>query len=569
MTLPGLLLLLVSVLSAAPTTAPTYRVTGTVHSARDGSAIPHAHLRLAPTDEESGFTSDNATTIEAFSDDAGHFALTAPGAGRWVITASARGYHQQGYMQHEQFQSALVLSPGTPDVDLDLRIEPDASIAGSVLDEAGEPVRDAQVMLSAAPPPESELNLSPRGPLQVRTTDDLGHYELSGLEPGAYRVSVSAKPWYASAARPSRGDASPSASALDVVYPTTWYPGSTDPDAADLLTLQPGDTREADFNLLALPATHLRVNLSASPSRSGESAERRQRLGLPQMERISGSAPSFVPPSIVFNEAGQTELGGLTPGLYRVRFPSNAGSSEPLFLRVTANSPREVDLSAALPAVHIGFTMVGLTPGQSAQVSLTDVATGARFDFTPPPPEAPGAPPQGQPTTQRRRFAGHFGAGDGRTLDLPSGRYRVGASGSEALYLTGIDATGASVHGNLVDLRETAATLVLHVETDPATIRGICRLHGQPVAGAMVLLIPASLGQTGSIPVIRRDQSDSDGSFSLPRVNPGQYILVAIQNGWGVNWRDPATLQRYLLNGVPLAPTRGATIRQTMEVQSP
>lgn len=565
MNLLALLHLPIWAVLAAAVAAPTYRITGTVHSARDGSAIPHAHLRLAPTDEGSEPTSDNASAIESFSDDSGHFALTPPGAGRWVITVSARGYHQQGYMQHEQFQSALVLSPSTPDLDLDLRIEPNAAIAGTVLDEAGEPVRDAQVTLFAAPPPESELNLAPRGPLQVRTTDDLGHYELSGLEPGAYRVSVSARPWYASAARPQRG-ATTSTSALDVVYPTTWYPGATDPDAADLLTLQPGDTRSADFNLLALPSTHLRVNFS-SPPRNAENPDRRQRFGLPQLERISGSAPTFVPPSIIFNEAGQTELGGLTPGLYRVRFPGNASSSEPLFLRVTATSPREVDLSAALPAVHISFTFEGLAPVQRAQVSLTDVVTGARFDFTPPPPEAPGASSEAQPGGPRRRFNSRFG--DGRTLDVPAGRYRVSVFGSEALFLSGIDATGASVHGNLVDLRESSTTLALHVQTDPATVRGICRLHGQPVAGAMVLLIPASLGQTGSIPVIRRDQSDSDGSFSLPRVNPGQYILVAIQNGWSINWRDPATLQRYLLNGVPISPTRGTTVKQTIQVQAP
>ena len=157
------------------------------------------------------------------------------GAERLRAGASTR----RGYLQHEQFQSALVLSPSTPDLDLDLRIEPDASIVGSVLDEAGEPVRDAQVTLFAAPAPESEMNLAPRGPLQVRTTDDLGHYELSGLEPGAYRVSVSAKPWYAAAPRPQRGSASPTSSALDVVYATTWYPGATDPETADVLTLAP------------------------------------------------------------------------------------------------------------------------------------------------------------------------------------------------------------------------------------------------------------------------------------------------------------------------------------------
>ena len=192
-------------------------------------------------------------------------------------------------MQHEQFQSALVLSPGTPELDLDVRIEPDATIAGSVLDEAGEPVRDAQITLFSAPPPESELNLAPRGPLQARTTDDLGHYELSGLEPGAYRVSVSARPWYAAAARPQRSSTPASSSTFDVVYPTTWYPGATDPDAADVLTLQPGDTREADFNLLAVPATHLRVS-PAVPSRNPDRPGRGAPGRLPQLERISGCA---------------------------------------------------------------------------------------------------------------------------------------------------------------------------------------------------------------------------------------------------------------------------------------
>lgn len=565
MSLLALLLLPLSILFGAPLFgAPatvSYRVTGTVHSARDGSAIPHARLRLAPAEEGSEAMSDNSSPTDTFSDDSGHFVLTAPSAGRWALTASARGYHQQGYMQHEQFQSALVLSPAAPQLDLDVRIEPDAAIAGTVLDEAGEPVRDAQVTLFSAPTPETELNLLPAGPLQVRSTDDLGHYDLSGLEPGAYRVSVSAKPWYASAGRPRGGSSSPSSSALDVVYPITWYPGTSDPEAADLLTLLPGDTRQADFNLLAMPATHLRVSPSPS-SRNGGAADRGRRAGLPQLDRISGSASSFVPPSIVFNETGQTELGGLTPGLYRVHVP---GTTEPLFLRVSANSPREVDLGAALPAVHIAITFRGLTPGQQVQVSLTDVATSARFDFIPSSIGSPGSPIPGQPS-------GHRSAGrspERRTLDVPAGRYRVSVSGPEALFLTGIDATGALVHGNLVDLRESAATLALHVETDPATIRGICRLHGQPVAGAMVLLVPASLGQTGSIPVVRRDQSDSDGSFSLPHVNPGQYILVAIQNGWGVNWRDPATLERYLLRGVPLSPGRGATLRQTIEVQTP
>lgn len=560
MSLPVLLLL--PALLALQSTKPVYQITGTVHSARDGSAVPQAHLQLAPANDEPAATSDNAKPAETFSDDLGHFIVTVPGPGRWVITASARGFHQQGYMQHEQFQSALVLSPATPALDLNLRLQPDAAIAGSVLDEAGEPVRDAQVSLFPVPLPASELNLSPRGLLQARTTDDLGHYELSGLEPGAYRVAVSARPWYASVARPQRGAPTSPADALDVVYPMTWYPGAADPEAAETVTLKAGDTREADFHLLAVPATHLRVNSSAAPRSPGRDSP----IRLPQLDRISGGAPSFVPPSITVNEAGQAELGGLTPGLYRVRLPGNAEGSEPLFLRITSSSPREVDLSAALPAVHVGFTFQGLSHGQAAQVTLTDLATEARFDFFPPPPDASAQPSEPQ-RPGRRRFGGRFG--DGQTLDVPAGRYRVTVSAAEAVYLTGIDATGASVHGNLVDLRGSAANLVLYVETGPATVRGFCLLHGQPVAGAMVILVPASFGQPGSIPLILRDQSDSDGSFLLSRVTPGPYILVAMQNGWNLNWRDPATLQRYLLNGVPLAPAHGTTVRQTIEIQSP
>ena len=550
---------------AAPTHA-AYRISGVVHSARDGAVVPHAHLRLAAAGASDAAMSDNGD--EAYTDDQGRFDLPVSGPGRWQLTTSARGFYPQGYDQHENYQSDLVLTPATPQMQLDVRIEPDSAISGFVLDDAGDAVRGAQVSLFPAPAPEADLTDQPRGPIQIGQTDDRGHYELSGLSPGGYRLAVAAVPWYASTAgRIQRTGTTQTNPAFDVVFPTTWYPGATDAEAADTLTLHPGDTREADFNLLPVPATHLRVDLTRSARGPANDGDRRSPAGLPQMERISGSGAVSAPPMIVFDGAGQAELGGLAPGLYRVRFP-NAPNGEALFLRITTGSQRELDLSAALPAVHLSFRFDGLDEEhdtQRAQVTLTDLSTGTRFDFVP--PRAEDEPPA-EAVSPRRRFRGRA-AGDGHTLDVPPGRYRISLSRAGTAYLTGIAATGADVHGNLIDLRQGSATVTLHVETAPATVHGICTQHGQPLSGAMVLLVPASLGQTGSIPLVARDETNTDGSFDLKNVSPGQYILVAIDHGWDINWHDPATLARYLLGGVPLSPSRGVTVRQNVEAQSP
>ena len=50
-------------------------------------------------------------------------------------------------------------------------------------------------------------------------------------------------------------------------------------------------------------------------------------------------------------------------------------------------------------------------------------------------------------------------------------------------------------------------------------------------------------------PLFRRDQSDSDGTFTLANVVPGQYTVIAIANGWDLEWANPTVLQPYLAKG--------------------
>ena len=82
----------------------------------------------------------------------------------------------------------------------------------------------------------------------------------------------------------------------------------------------------------------------------------------------------------------------------------------------------------------------------------------------------------------------------------------------------------------------------------------------------MVLLAPEDPKNNEIL--FRRDQSDSDGTFDLANVFPGRYRLLAIENGWELEWANPAVLQAFLAKSVPLEVKSGDHLKQTVEVQS-
>jgi protocatechuate 3,4-dioxygenase beta subunit len=88
---------------------------------------------------------------------------------------------------------------------------------------------------------------------------------------------------------------------------------------------------------------------------------------------------------------------------------------------------------------------------------------------------------------------------------------------------------------------------------------------GKPFAGAMVLLAPDNLGNNTVL--IRRDQSDSDGTFTLPNVVPGHYSLLAIRNGWGLEWMNPAVLKPYLAGGEQVLVQKNGNYNLKVRVQ--
>ncbi|MDW5265037.1 MULTISPECIES: carboxypeptidase regulatory-like domain-containing protein [Acidobacteriaceae] len=542
--------------------AISYRITGILVSSADGAPIPHGHLTatLVPrgADGEGDQFPSPLGTFDA--DEHGRFLISLPSAGMWRVVGSARGYVTQAYDEHQLFSSGIVLTAASPVADLRFQLPPESVITGKLMDEAGEAVRNAQVSLLAIPPPGPDSSQPAARARASTSTDDRGSYEFDGLQPGDYRIKVQAQVWYAIAAQQTASNAEsdqhPLDPSLDVTYPLTWYPGTSDSSEAETLTLHAGDSRQADFQLAPIPSVHLHIVPEVSADANG-----RRIQTYPMIERISDEGNDFVPVSAHIGPQGTIDVGGLAPGQYEVRMQGPGQTIKPAIIDLTEGSTQTLDMSAASAMASVSIHLDGLAGADvgSVRVNFIDPENGRNVARD----NAGGYFLSGSLLQRRRQDA------SGQTIEIPPGRYEIVLAGRPNLYLTRITAQSAQANGRFVTVPSGSSTLTLHIADGRSTLTGIAMMQGKPSVGAMVLLIPATLGEPDNLNIIRRDQTNTDGSFELNNVLPGQYILFAIDHGWEINWKDPSTLRGYMMHGTPVDLTSMQKLKETVEAQAP
>ncbi len=566
----------------AAVTPTEFRITGTLVNSVTGEPLAHYRVMAAMIPAAGVRHRGLQGALSAFtdsvqSDSTGRFALLVSSAGAWRLTASGRGFRSQNYEEHDGFSSSVVLTSSAPSVDLAFKLAPDAEIEGMVLDEAGEPIRNATVALLESRLASPDLLQRPSQNRGTTLTDDRGHYDFADLAPGDYLISLHARPWYATPGLMTGGASYSTPNPLDVVYPAMWYPDVTDFSAATPLSLQAGDRREADFHPIPQNSFHLRI---AAPSRANlvqNEAHNPNIIELALSPNITELSPDGTEPHVqgqVQRDAqGNLDISGLAPGSYEVQTagsPKDAGS--PYLVDLNASSPRAIDLNSAplLSSVTIALDAGGDLTG--LQINLIDMTSGRSTAA-----QVSASNSGSAPRSQDGRAIGDGSATDGvggvaaqeRSVQLQPGSYEVVLSGTGDRYLSGITASDAEAIGRVVRLHAGSARLVLHMASGRASLSGIAKLHEQPVMAATVLLVPATLGDPKGVATIQRDQTNTDGSFSLDAVLPGAYILVAIDHGWTVNWRDLTTLRRYLTGGIAVDIAPGASLRRDVEAQNP
>jgi len=147
------------------------------------------------------------------------------------------------------------------------------------------------------------------------------------------------------------------------------------------------------------------------------------------------------------------------------------------------------------------------------------------------------------------------GKNEFQTADVMPGSYNVFLGNAPGFYIDKLQAVGAAVSGHNVTIGSaTQVRLTLRIGQGVGRVDGVALRDAKPAAGIMILLIP---NQSQSDPFqFHRDQSDSDGSFTLQEITPGRYTLVAIENGWNQQWADPVVFKQWLTAGeaVQVAP---------------
>jgi hypothetical protein len=226
----------------------TYRISGRVVDAHDGTPLARCVVEIV--DVKHGF---GARTVLTGED--GRFLFDGVALSKYRLSASKHGFVAQSYEQHDNFSTAIAVGPGLVSEDLLFRLTPGAILSGTVTDESGEPVRQALIKLFRDQDADGIRSTRQQA---MTNTDDRGSYEIANVGPGAYFLSVSAQPWYARREQRAGGSTADDA-ALDVAYPTLFYPDVTDSDAATPIPVKGGERLQADFLLHAEHAMHMHI----------------------------------------------------------------------------------------------------------------------------------------------------------------------------------------------------------------------------------------------------------------------------------------------------------------------
>jgi protocatechuate 3,4-dioxygenase beta subunit len=201
---------------------------GTVVSANTGQPLKKAVVVLDPMDPRGDASSQHSLT--ATTDAAGHFSIDHIPPGRYDLEVDRTDYLESHYGQDQPDKpgATLSLAPGQKMMDLLFRLNRMGIITGRVLDEDGDPVRRANVMVlshtTVHGKPKIESSASD-------STNDLGEYRLVDLEPGNYSILATPPP-----TNSERGLSQPSN-----VYLPTYYPSTTESVRASTIEVKSGD----------------------------------------------------------------------------------------------------------------------------------------------------------------------------------------------------------------------------------------------------------------------------------------------------------------------------------------
>jgi hypothetical protein len=570
-------------INGAPPGPRTAMVAGQVVEA-SGRPVPEAVVRLTMPK----YVLELPTTPKGrvLTDSEGRYFFADLPAGDYYVSASKDGYvgGTYGLRRASGDSELLSLGEGERRTDAKLTLWKYAVLAGTVLDDATEPVVGVTVsaLVKDVVAGRTRFGTVPSAPFLVptTTTDDRGAFRLS-MAPGTYIVAVPSTEitmpvsvlnasaqdaslrsglFFAGIAEisplgsphtqqfgdfalmtPNRTLTPPPVSPTGhpATYQTTYFPSATTASAATQITLTDGQERtDLAINLRPVPAVRV----------SGHIVTTDGTMPPPMGIRMVGEASSdvgeegFETAIGVTDARGRFTLLGVPAGEYVLKNSDRSVSwsiqqGEPALVasqRVTVGTADITDLTVtARPPLRVEgrVEIPGADPKQAPQPVLNTVI----YVDTP-------YGDSGRFVTRVKSADLSFAAAGA------PGRYVIQPTEYSGWFVKSVTLDGKDITDQAFDLQTDVTSLVVTFTDRASRVSGTVRgPHGALSADASVLAFPVDparrSGQGSSPRNMRSTRTSRTGAYAFDNLPPGDYFVIAIDGASTEGWRDPATLE--------------------------
>ena len=492
-----ILLLATPLFAQQPAPEKLCSIEGQVTNSVTGAPVKKADLVLKRLGQ------DEETNYSATSGLDGKFVIRDIPPGQYYLTVEANGYVRTEYGARHPGRrgTPLKLDAGTALTDINSKLIPQGAIAGTVFDEDGDPVANADVVAVRYP----RMRSLQTGVPGSASTNDLGEYRIFGLPPGKYNV----------AAVDNRSA---------TTYVQTYYPSSIDRAAGAILDVSPGAVL-GGVNI-GLAKTHtVRVrglvnNLTGQPLNGMIVLRPRDRLG----PESSGG--------VGFGVQGSFAMQGVRPGAYRLEIIQFGNPG------LTARQPLDVG------DVDMDDVVATLAPGVDlpGQIKIPD---GVKVDLA-----------KIRVSLWVRDETMHAGAlptcrvqEDG-TFTLPQvtvDHYDLDVSGlPENYYVKSIRAQDQEIREAGLDMTNgPPGPITITIAPGAGQIDGLVVDSSSTVAGAAVVLIPNDPQRRARSNAYHDTKTDQNGLFTMHGIEPGDYKLFAWDDIEPHAYEDPSFLKPF------------------------
>jgi hypothetical protein len=483
--------------SQAPAQPLNCEADGSVVNSLTGEPIPRARV-------ESMIQSRAGTTADA----AGRWKISGLPCGRVNLSAAKTGFLSSP-------KPTPVLSADSPLHDLRLELIPQSVVTGKVLDEAGDPIQNANVLVYTSRVQDGRRSFYPGA---GANSNDLGEFRISGLAVGK-AILCALGPSQPPMADPPDG----------TVLGERCYPGPVEGGGASALNLAAGREARVDFTLARVPAARIRGRITGVGERTGAMVSLNPRTG---SRGGVQSRPATMQPG------GAFELRGVAPGAWLLTVDYWESTT-----RLSARVPVDVngvDIDGIVVPLESGFVVTGnvrVAPQTGAPLKPQQIVVSLR------------------PTDQR--------SGGGSTQwdknhttftinDVTPGNYTLYVGAPPPFYLKSAMMGGLDISKEPISLNQAGGAVDVVLADDAGILQG--RLEdasGDPASGMVMLLrdghppIPSSVGP--------------DGRFRIAALAPGDYRVYGWDDFQQVEYNDPDWMRRNGGSAVTVTISAGQT----------